>query len=257
MNILLHKCATQPVLHRITKAGNINSFYYLIFALQVKHMYIHKEGYKPIAISALIFGIINLLSFYFISYSMPWLSWVIFIGTFGLLLFIISFFRIPNRTLSFDDNKIIAPADGKVVVIEEAVDEEYFKEKRLQISIFMSPANVHVNRYPVNGSVVYNQYHKGKYLVAWNPKSSTENERHSVVLRHTTSGKEILVKQIAGALAKRIINYSSVGQTVKQNEELGFIRFGSRVDVLLPVGTKVHVALNQTTQGGVTVLASW
>jgi phosphatidylserine decarboxylase len=125
------------------------------------------------------------------------------------------------------------------------------------VSIFMSPANVHVNLNPVSGDVVYSQYHKGKYLVAWNPKSSTENERHSVVLRHTTSGKEILVKQIAGALAKRIINYSSVGQTVKQNEELGFIRFGSRVDVLLPVGTKVHVALNQTTQGGVTVLASW
>lgn len=219
-------------------------------------MYIHKEGYKPIAISAIVFGIITLLSFYIISFSYPWLSWLIFIVSFGLLLFIISFFRIPNRILTFSDNQVIAPADGKVVVIEETTDTEYFNEKRLQISIFMSPANVHVNRYPINGTVVYNQYHKGKYLVAWNPKSSTENERHTVVLRHSNN-KELLVKQIAGALAKRIINYSSVGQNVKQNEELGFIRFGSRVDVLLPAGSKVHVTLNQTTQGGVTVLASW
>ena len=217
-------------------------------------MYIHKEGYKPIAISAIIFGIINLLSFYFISYSLPWLSWVIFIGTFGLLLFIISFFRIPNRHLSFDDNKIIAPADGKVVVIEETVDEEYFHGKRLQVSIFMSPANVHVNRNPFSGEVVYNQYHKGKYLVAWHPKSSTENERHSVVLRK--GSHEVLVKQIAGALAKRIVNYLQVGQQVKQNEEMGFIKFGSRVDLLLPIGTTINVQLNQAVQGGVTVIGS-
>lgn len=218
-------------------------------------MRIHREGFKIIAISAIIFSIINLLSFYFISFHFPWLSWVIFIVTLGLLLFIISFFRLPNRALTIDDNKIIAPADGKVVVIEEAVDEEYFKEKRLQISIFMSPANVHVNRNPVAGEVVYNQYHKGKYLVAWNPKSSTENERHSVVIKHGKT--EVLVKQIAGALAKRIINYLEVGQKVEQCNELGFIRFGSRVDVLLPVGTKVHVQLNQVVQGGVTVLASF
>ncbi|MEP6727916.1 MAG: phosphatidylserine decarboxylase family protein [Bacteroidota bacterium] len=217
-------------------------------------MYIHKEGYKPIAIAAIIFAILNLLSFYFISYSLPWLSWIIFIGLFGLLLFIISFFRIPNRKLTKDDNKVVAPADGKVVVIEEMFDEEYFKEKRLQISIFMSPANVHVNRNPLSGEVTYNQYHKGKYLVAWNPKSSTENERHSVVIRHAKG--EVLVKQIAGALAKRIINYLEVGEKVSQTNELGFIRFGSRVDVLLPVGTKVEVQLNQMVQGGVTVLAS-
>ncbi len=217
-------------------------------------MYIHKEGYKIIAFTVIIFAVINLLSFYFISFHYPWLSWVIFIITFGLLLFIISFFRIPNRTLTKDGNKVIAPADGKVVVIEEMFDEEYFKEKRLQISIFMSPANVHVNRNPVSGEVVYNQYHKGKYLVAWNPKSSTENERHSAVIKHAKG--EILVKQIAGALAKRIINYLQPGQKVEQNAELGFIRFGSRVDVLLPVGTKVDVQLNQTVQGGVTVLAT-
>jgi len=217
-------------------------------------MYIHKEGYKPIAFTVIIFAVINLLSFYFISFHFPWLSWLIFIVTFGLLLFIISFFRIPNRTLTKDENKVIAPADGKVVVIEEMFDEEYFKAKRLQISIFMSPANVHVNRNPVSGEVVYNQYHKGKYLVAWNPKSSTENERHSAVIKHAKG--EILVKQIAGALAKRIINYLQPGQKVEQTAELGFIRFGSRVDVLLPPGTKIEVQLNQTVQGGVTVLAT-
>jgi phosphatidylserine decarboxylase len=217
-------------------------------------MYIHKEGYKPIAFTVIIFAIINLLSFYFISFHFPWLSWLILIVTFGLLLFIISFFRIPNRTLTKDENKVVAPADGKVVVIEEMFDEEYFKAKRLQISIFMSPANVHVNRNPVSGEVVYNQYHKGKFLVAWNPKSSTENERHSAVIKHAKG--EILVKQIAGALAKRIINYLQPGQKVEQTAELGFIRFGSRVDVLLPPGTKVDVQLNQTVQGGVTVLAT-
>jgi phosphatidylserine decarboxylase len=217
-------------------------------------MYIHKEGYKPIAFTVIIFAFINLISFYFISFHYPWLSWLIFVITFGLLLFIISFFRIPNRTLTKDDNKVVAPADGKVVVIEEMFDEEYFREKRLQISIFMSPANVHVNRNPVSGEVVYNQYHKGKYLVAWNPKSSTENERQSAVIKHAKG--EILVKQIAGALAKRIINYLQPGQKVQQTAELGFIRFGSRVDVLLPPGTKVEVRLNQTVQGGVTVLAT-
>jgi len=171
-----------------------------------------------------------------------------------LLLFLISFFRIPNRTLTINDGQVIAPADGKVVVIEETVDEEYFKVKRLQVSIFMSPANVHVNRNPISGEVVYNQYHKGKYLVAWHPKSSTENERHSIVIKKGTT--EILVKQIAGALAKRIENYLQVGQQVKQTEEMGFIKFGSRVDMLLPVGTKINVQLNQVVQGGVTVIAT-
>lgn len=217
-------------------------------------MTIHKEGYKSILITAIIFAVINLLSFYFISYSTPWLSWLIFILTLGLTLFIVSFFRIPARQLTKNENQVICPADGKVVVIEEVIDEEYFKDKRLQVSIFMSPANVHVNRNPVSGEVVYSQYHKGKYLVAWNPKSSTENERHSVVIRYPKG--EMLVKQIAGALAKRIVNYLTVGQKVEQGSELGFIKFGSRVDVLLPVGTKVNVELNQAVQGGVTVLAT-
>jgi phosphatidylserine decarboxylase len=216
-------------------------------------MTIHKEGYRTIAICGLVFGAINLISFYFLSALVPILGWIIFFATLFLFLFIISFFRIPNRALTIDDRAVIAPADGKVVVIEETFDEEYFKGKCLQVSIFMSPANVHVNRNPVSAEVVYSQYHKGKYLVAWHPKSSTENERHSVVLRQGDT--EILVKQIAGALAKRIVNYLKPGQQVKQGMEMGFIKFGSRVDMLLPVGTKINVELNQAVQGGVTVIA--
>jgi phosphatidylserine decarboxylase len=217
-------------------------------------MTIHREGYKSIAIGTLIFGAINFICFYFFSASLPALCWVIFFATLFLLLFLISFFRIPNRTLTINDTAIVAPADGKVVVIEETIDVEYFNAKRLQVSIFMSPANVHVNRNPLSGEVVYNQYHKGKYLVAWHPKSSTENERHSVVIKKNNT--EILVKQIAGALAKRIVNYLQVGQKVNQTDEMGFIKFGSRVDLLLPVGTKVNVELNQVVQGGVTVIAT-
>ena len=218
-------------------------------------MTIHREGYKTIAIATLLFGAINLSLFYFFSASLMWLSTGVFIVTLPLLLFLISFFRIPSRKLTIDENCIVAPADGKVVVIEETIDVEYFKDKRLQVSIFMSPANVHVNRNPVSGEVIYNQYHKGKYLVAWDPKSSTDNERHSVVIRKGDT--EILVKQIAGALAKRIVNYLQVGQKVKQTEEMGFIKFGSRVDLLLPVGTKLNVQLNQAVQGGVTVIATF
>jgi phosphatidylserine decarboxylase len=217
-------------------------------------MTIHKEGYKSILISTIVFAVINLLSFYFISFYMPWLSWVILALTLGLLLFLISFFRVPNRELTKGENLVICPADGKVVTIEEIHDEEYFKDKRLQVSVFMSPANVHQNRNPVAGEVVYSQYHKGKYLVAWHPKSSTENERHSVVIRNNRG--EILVKQIAGALAKRIINYLQVGQKVDQSAEYGFIKFGSRVDILLPVSAKVTVKLNEVVKGGVTVLAT-
>ena len=210
-------------------------------------MTIHREGYKSIAIATLIFGAINVSVYFFFSASMMWLCNIIFIITLGLLLFLISFFRIPNRKLTISDGAIVAPADGKVVVIEETTDVEYFKDKRLQVSIFMSPANVHVNRNPIDGEVVYNQYHKGKYLVAWHPKSSTDNERHSVVIKKDNT--EILVKQIAGALAKRIVNYLQVGQKVKQTDEMGFIKFGSRVDLLLPVGTKVNVELEPGCTG--------
>ncbi|HEX2684274.1 MAG TPA: phosphatidylserine decarboxylase family protein [Ferruginibacter sp.] len=217
-------------------------------------MTIHREGYKSIAIASLIFGAINVSVYYFFSASMMWLCNIIFILTLGLLLFLVSFFRIPNRKLTIANGAVVAPADGKVVVIEETTDVEYFKDKRLQVSIFMSPANVHVNRNPIDGEVVYNQYHKGKYLVAWHPKSSTDNERHSVVIRNGNT--EILVKQIAGALAKRIVNYLQVGQKVKQADEMGFIKFGSRVDLLLPPGTHVNVELNQAVKGGVTVIAT-
>jgi phosphatidylserine decarboxylase len=218
-------------------------------------MTIHREGYQSIAIGALAFAVINLLSFYFISAHAAWLSGLLFLLTLGAELFLISFFRIPARKLSAGGDLIIAPADGKVVVIEEVKDEEYFKDRRLQISIFMSPANVHQNRNPVSGEVVYSQYHQGKYLVAWNPKSSTENERHSVVIRN--SHGDILVKQIAGALARRIVNYLVVGHKADQSAEMGFIKFGSRVDVLLPPGVAVQVKMGQTVQGGVTVLAKW
>ena len=217
-------------------------------------MTIHKEGYKSIAIATLIFASLNLLSFFFISAYSPLVSWIIFVLLLALLLFIISFFRLPARNMTYDESLLICPADGKVVVIEEVFDEEYFKDKRIQVSIFMSPANVHVNRNPLSGDVIYSKYHKGKYLVAWHPKSSTENERHSVVIKKGTN--EILVKQIAGAVAKRIVNYLQPGMQVKQNEELGFIKFGSRVDILLPIGSRVNVSLEQKVKGGVTVLAS-
>jgi phosphatidylserine decarboxylase len=218
-------------------------------------MTIHKEGYKTIALCVIIFIALNLVSFYFISFYVPWLSWVIFIVSLALLLFIISFFRVPVRVLSIDEKYVVCPADGKVVVIEEITDVEYFHDRRLQVSIFMSPANVHRNVNPISGDVIYSQYHKGKYLVAWNPKSSTENERHSVVIKNPKGS--LLVKQIAGALAKRIINYLSTGQQVEQCAEMGFIKFGSRVDVLLPPGTLLKVKLNQMVKGGVTVLAEW
>lgn len=218
-------------------------------------MTIHKEGYSSIAWATILFGVINILSFYFISYSSPALSWIIFIGTLALLLFLISFFRIPKRQLSIGDDSIVAPADGKVVTIEEVEADEYFADRRIQVSIFMSPLNVHVNRNPVSGDVAYSEYHKGKYLVAWHPKSSTQNERHTVVYK--TKGKELLIKQIAGALAKRIVNYLEAGQQVKQGEEMGFIKFGSRVDVLMPLNAKVQVKIGENVKGGVTVIATW
>jgi phosphatidylserine decarboxylase len=217
-------------------------------------MTIHREGYKSIALATIIFIALNILMRWLFAASLPWLCTLFFIATLGLVLFVVSFFRVPARTLTIKDGQIISPADGKVVVIEEAVDDEYFKGKRLQVSVFMSPLNVHVNRNPMSGEIVYNQYHKGKYLVAWNPKSSTENERHSVVIKNGNT--EILVKQIAGAVARRIVNYLEVGNKVKQTDEYGFIKFGSRVDLLLPIGTKINVGLNEVVQGGVTVIAT-
>lgn len=198
---------------------------------------------------------INIGFFYFLSYEIPVITWIIFISSLGLLLFIISFFRIPERALTIREDAIIAPADGKVVAIEEVQADEYFTDRRIQVSIFMSPLNVHVNRNPISGEVAYSQYHKGKYLVAWHPKSSTENERHTVVYRK--EGKEVLVKQIAGAVAKRIINYLQVGEKTEQSAEMGFIKFGSRVDLLLPLDARINVKIGDRPKGGVTVIASW
>jgi phosphatidylserine decarboxylase len=218
-------------------------------------MKIHKEGFQTILISTVVVAIVLLLTVLLIMPRYPILGWIIAVGICGLLIFILSFFRIPKRSHTEHDELIVAPCDGTVVVIEEVEPDEYFKDKRLQLSIFMSPLNVHVNRNPVSGEVLYSQYHPGKYLVAWHPKSSTDNERHSVVYRH--DDKEMLVKQIAGALAKRIVNYLKPGDQVKQGSEMGFIKFGSRVDLLLPLDTKIDVKLNQKVKGGVTVLGRW
>lgn len=218
-------------------------------------MKIHKEGYRTLLISTLVAAVIILLTAFLIMPAFPILGWLVFVVTMGLLIFLVSFFRVPAREHHEGEDSIVAPCDGTVVVIEEVEPDEYFKDKRLQLSIFMSPLNVHVNRNPVSGEVMYSQYHKGKYLVAWHPKSSTDNERHTVVYK--TGEKELLVKQIAGALAKRIVNYLKPGDQVKQGEEMGFIKFGSRVDLMLPLDAKVHVKMNEKVKGGVTVLASW
>ena len=218
-------------------------------------MKIHREGYTSLIIAVIVFALINLAAYFFLSEYSALIAWLVFVVSFALLIFLFSFFRIPNRLYTTGEDSVIAPCDGTVVVIEEVEADEYFKDRRLQLSIFMSPLNVHVNRNPVSGSVTYSQYHKGKYLVAWHPKSSTENERHSVAYK--AGEKELLVKQIAGALAKRIVNYLKPGDEVVQGSEMGFIKFGSRVDLLLPLGAKVEVKINQKVKGGVTVLAKW
>jgi phosphatidylserine decarboxylase len=215
-------------------------------------MKIHREGLGTIVLTFLVLALLNVAVFYFLG-QLPALSWGIFIVSVILFLFIVSFFRIPIRKMQEDESLVISPCDGRVVVIEETYEPEYFKDKRLQVSIFMSPANVHVNRNPISGQVKLSQYHTGKYLVAWHPKSSTENERHTVVIGNDKA--DVLVRQIAGALARRIVNYLKAGQLVKQNEELGFIKFGSRVDIFLPVGTQVNVQLEQNVKGGQTIIA--
>jgi len=218
-------------------------------------MRLHKEGNQTILISTVVVAVLILLTVMLIMPRYPVLGWLIAIAVMGLLVFILSFFRIPDRDYTKGEEVIVAPCDGTVVVIEEVNADEYFKDRRLQLSIFMSPLNVHVNRNPVSGEVLYSQYHPGKYLVAWHPKSSVENERHSVVYRQ--HNKEMLVKQIAGALAKRIVNYLKPGDQVVQGSEMGFIKFGSRVDLLLPLDAKIEVKINQKVKGGVTVLGRW
>ena len=218
-------------------------------------MTIHKEGTATISLIAIFVGVLNMLIFSYLFPVSAICAWVVFIITVAFFLFIVSFFRMPVRQLTINDEAIVAPADGKVVVIEEVQPDEFYTEKRIQISVFMSPANVHVNRLPIAGNIIYNKYHPGKFLVAWHPKSSTDNERWSVVVENSKGS--ILCKQIAGALARRICNYTTVGQSFNQCDEYGFIKFGSRVDLLLPVGAKIHTKIGDVVKGGVTVLASW
>ncbi len=214
-------------------------------------MAIHREGYRYILIASILWALIWFATYEFVI-DIPWLFWPIHIICFLLWFWIIWFFRIPARDFTKGEYKIIAPADGKVVVIEETFEPEYFKDKRLQVSIFMSPLNVHVNRTPIAGTVKYMKYHPGKYLVAWHPKSSTENERTTMVVGN---GKvDLLVRQIAGALARRICYYVKEGDVLKQNDEFGFIRFGSRVDIYFPLGTQIDVKIGDNVQGGMTVI---
>ncbi len=212
----------------------------------------HKEGHRIIGIAIFIVVIINMLSFYIIPEG--WGQNLILIGSLIFLGLILQFFRNPKRLFQNDDSHILAPVDGKIVVIEEVYEKEYFKENRLQVSVFMSPVNVHVTRYPVGGEVKYSKYHPGKFLVAWHPKSSELNERTTVVVENSVFG-EILFRQVAGALAKRIVNYAEVGQNVIQASDSGFIKFGSRVDMFLPVDTKLKIELNQKVRGGETIIA--
>ena len=208
----------------------------------------HKEGYKIIIISFLLSAIITLILENFISaYTLKFTlqTFVLF-----FLIIILQFFRNPKRTTKIDQNKIVSPVDGKIVIIKEVYEKEYFKDKRLQVSIFMSPINVHVTRYAISGRIIFSKYHPGKYLVAWHPKSSEKNERTTIVIKNKTFG-EILYRQIAGALARRIINYAKTGQEVIQGNDAGFIKFGSRVDLFLPLKTKINVKLNEHVKGGI------
>ncbi len=215
-------------------------------------MTIHKEGYTTIALSLLFIFILNAIVDYRFA-DVTWLKWGVYTASFALFIIVLQFFRNPSRSFVSGDNLVICPADGKVVVIEETEEDEYFKDKRLQVSIFMSPVNVHINRNPISGVVKFFKYHPGKYLAAWNPKSSTENERTTVVVAHE-NGTPVLYRQIAGALARRIVWYVKEGDQVEQSKEFGFIKFGSRVDIFLPLGTKINLELNQVVRGGITVL---
>lgn len=212
----------------------------------------HKEGHKIILITLFIvvIGIFTVDKFVAIN----WLRMLLEIGFLILLILILQFFRNPKRHTKLNNAQVIAPVDGKVVVIEEVFEKEYFKDKRLQVSVFMSPINVHVTRYPVGGKVVFSKYHPGKYLVAWHPKASEENERTTIVVENETYGK-VLYRQIAGALAKRIVNYAKENDKAVQGADAGFIKFGSRVDLFLPLDTKIKVTLNQKVRGGETVIA--
>ncbi|MEI7581931.1 phosphatidylserine decarboxylase family protein [Runella sp.] len=216
-------------------------------------MTIHKEGFDSIGLAALFVLLTNGLIRYFFP-EISWLTTAWLVASIIFFFIIVQFFRKPTRVTTVNPKHVIAPCDGKVVVIEEVIESEYFKGPRRQVSIFMSPLNVHINFNPIAGIVKYFKYHPGKYLVAWHPKSSTENERTTTVIQ-APSGTEVLFRQIAGALAKRIVWYVKEGQQVTQGDEMGFIKFGSRVDVYLPLDAEINVNLEEKTQGGITVLA--
>jgi phosphatidylserine decarboxylase len=216
-------------------------------------MTIHKEGYTSIALCVLFIFVLNAIVDFYLPEALV-IKWIVYILSALLFLIILQFFRSPKFTIDVNEQQVLCPADGKVVVIEEATETEYLKDKRIQLSVFMSPVNVHVNRNPISGVVKYFKYNPGKYLVAWHPKSSTENERTTVVVENS-KGTAILFRQIAGAMARRIVWYVKEGDKVEQGQQFGFIKFGSRVDVFLPLGSTVKVDLGQVVKGGRTVLA--
>jgi len=212
----------------------------------------HKEGHKILLISFIMLLGLSLVINKFIDIS--WLKTILLVTFIILFVLVAQFFRNPKRNTIINDKQVLAPVDGKVVVIEKVYEKEYFKEKRLQVSVFMSPLNVHVTRYPISGKVLFSKYHPGKYLVAWHPKASEENERTTIVVENKSLGK-ILYRQIAGALAKRIVNYAKIDDNAVQGEDSGFIKFGSRVDLFLPLDTKIKVSLNQKVKGGETIIS--
>ena len=212
----------------------------------------HKEGFFIIIFTFLFTAGIALGADFFI--DILWLKWGLQIVALGLLIIVLQFFRNPKRSTPINTDHVIAPVDGKVVVIEEVFEKEYFKDQRLMVSIFMSPINVHVTRYAMSGKILSSKYHPGKYLVAWHPKASEENERTTIVLENQSFGA-VLYRQIAGALARRIVNYAQEGQDVVQGTDAGFIKFGSRVDLYFPLGTNINVELDQVVKGGIDVVA--
>lgn len=213
----------------------------------------HKEGFFIIVTTFILCAVVALSAEYFIAHKV--LKLILQIGALVVLVLVLQFFRNPSRNTVLNDKHILSPVDGKVVIIEEVFEKEYFKDQRLQVSIFMSPINVHVTRYPMSGEVTFSKYHPGKYLVAWHPKSSELNERTTIVVKNDIFG-EVLYRQIAGAVARRIVNYATEGEKAVQGEDAGFIKFGSRVDLFLPLGTDVNVALNEVVRGGETIITA-
>lgn len=218
-------------------------------------MTIHKVGYSIIGyVFILLFGL-NILVWHF-CYNIPVIFYIILPASFIFFLLVVSFFRKPKREMLSNDKHVYAPADGTVVVIEEMMETEYFKEKRIQVSVFMSPLNVHINWFPVSGLISYFKYHPGKHLCAWSPKASTDNERTTIVIKRSDN-TEIMIKQIAGAMARRIVTFIKGDENVQQNTEVGFIKFGSRVDILLPLHAKINVELEQKVTGSQTIIAEF